>query len=445
MRAQFLPRRLTLPALLLAFLLVPDAESQQPAPTTRAPIIEVVAFGVAPVAGVPDARDLKPRKDDVLHRLGAIGRAAARDGEVELRSAAGEGWPDLFSRATQRLPEGVIDNSILASHVRLLPALLPGKYVRFRALPEKGGIQFDYVVRPEEVYSVVATAVGFQVQPKASDPRIVERMRADPSKASLFTATDAIGLPEDIALQLAEIFSDNVDFHRELHHGYRCVLVYEALYREGYIERPGRILAAELTVRNRRLQAFYYDGSREGGGYFSEDGASLKKAFRKSPVEFSRITSEYTLARFLPIIGTWRAHRGIDYAAPIGTKVLATADGTVEFMGTRGEYGNLLILNHSDKFKTYYAHLEGFARDLAVGSKVAKGQTVGFVGVTGLTTGPHLHYEFHVNKGFGQWTAVPPPDVIEVPPLTTTAYFQAVQTYQGQFQVARQAHFVILD
>jgi murein DD-endopeptidase MepM/ murein hydrolase activator NlpD len=441
MHARFSPPLLAFAAFVFALLLARDAGSQQPALATRAPVIEVVAFGVAPVAGVPDARDLQPRKDDILHRIGAIRAEGARDGEVELRAAAGESWSDLLSRAAQRLSEGVIDNSILAGHLRLLPALLPGKYVRFRALPEKGGVQFDYVVRPEEVYSVLATAESFQVQPKASDPRIVERMRADPSKASLFTATDAIGLPEDIALQLAEIFSDNVDFHRELHYGYRCVLVYEVLYREGYIERPGRILAAELTIRNRRLQAFYYDGS----GYFSEDGASLKKTFRKSPVEFSRITSEYTLARFLPIIGMWRAHRGIDYAAPIGTKVLATADGTVEFMGVRGEYGNLLILNHSDKFMTYYGHLESFARDLAVGSKVAKGQTVGFVGVTGLTTGPHLHYEFHVNNGFGQWAAVPPPDVIEVPPLTTPAYFQAVQAYQGQFQVAPQAHVVILD
>jgi hypothetical protein len=277
MHARF-PRLLALAAIVFA-LFAHDVESQQPAPP--APIIEVVAFGVAPVAGVPDAGGLKPRKDDILHRIGAIGREAARDGEVELRSAAGESWPDLFSRAAQRLPDGVIDNSILARHLQLLPALLPGKYVRFRALPEKGGVQFDYVVRPEEVYSIVATAASFQLQPKASDPRIVERMRADPSKASLFTATDAIGLPEDIALQLAEIFSDNVDFHRELHHGYRCVLVYEVLYREGYIERPGRILAAELTIRNRRLQAFYYDGAPEGGGYFSEDGTSLKKAFSR--------------------------------------------------------------------------------------------------------------------------------------------------------------------
>jgi murein DD-endopeptidase MepM/ murein hydrolase activator NlpD len=444
MHAQVLPRLLFFLVLVFAFLTTQEAASQQTA--SPAPIIEVVAFGVAPVADVDGRRDLQPRKDDILHRIGGgIGRSGGRDGDVELRTMAGENWLDLLLRAGRDLVDRMPEIAALAPQLQLLPGLLPGKYVRFRVNAAKGGVQIDYVVRPEEVYSILLTPGSVQVEPKASDPRIVERMRADPSKASLFTATDAIGLPEDIALQLAEIFSDNVDFHRELHHGYRCVIVYEVLYRDGHIERPGRILAAEITIRNRRLQAFYYDGGSSGGAYFNEDGASLKRLFRKSPVEFSRITSHYTLARFLAIIGRWRAHRGIDYAAPIGTKVLATADGVVEFMGARGEYGNLLILNHSDKFMTYYGHLAGFARDLVAGSKVTKGQTIGFVGVTGLTTGPHLHYEFRVNNGAGQWVPVPPPDVIEVPPLTTPAYFQAVQTLQGQFQVAQQAHFVILD
>jgi murein DD-endopeptidase MepM/ murein hydrolase activator NlpD len=254
----------------------------------------------------------------------------------------------------------------------------------------------------------------------------------------LFTATDAIGLPEGIALQLAEIFSDNVDFHRELHVGYRCVLVYEVLYKDGHIEGPGRILAAEVEIRNRRLQAFYYDDGRSA---VRRTGASLG-TFRRRSV-FARFRS--TSARFHPILGLWRAHRGTDYAAPIGTKVLATADGAVEFIGTRGEFGNLLILNHSDKFQTHYGHLNGFARGLSQGSKVEKGQAIGFVGMTGLATGPHLHYEFRVNKGAGLWVSVPPPDVIENPPLTHEVYFHAVRSYQGQFQVAQRAHLVILD
>jgi len=421
-----------------------DAGAQTPA-VPRAPVIEVVAFGVAPVAGIPDDATLQPRRGDILHRVDAFGTRGAADGEVEVRTMAGERWSDLFSRVGHKLGNGLLASPATAEQMDLLPELQPGKYVRLRAIPDNRAVQIDYVVRPEEVYSILVTPGGLQVEPNSSDPRVVERMRADPSKASLFTATDAIGLPEDIALQLAEIFSDNVDFLRELHRGYRCVLVYEVLYKEGHIDRPGRILAAELTIRNQRLQAFYYEGGGDHRGYFNESGASLKKVFRKSPVEFSRVTSEYTLARFHPILGLWRAHRGIDYAAPMGTRVVATAAGTVEHIGLRSEFGNLLILNHSGKFLTYYGHLDGFVRDLAVGSTVEKGQVIGFVGMTGLATGPHLHYEFHVSNGAGQWLSVPPPDVIEIPPLTIPAYFQVVQTYRDQLQVAQSAHFVILD
>jgi murein DD-endopeptidase MepM/ murein hydrolase activator NlpD len=434
-------------ALAAALTVLParHAASQVPAEAPRAPIIEVVAFGVAPVAGIPENANLQPRSGDIVHRVDALGTRAAADGETEGRTIAGERWPDLFRRLGSGLGNGLLASPGVAEQLHLLPELQAGKYVRLRALPEREAVQIDYVVRPEEVYSILVSAGGVQVEPNASDPRVVERMRADPSKASLFTATDAIGLPEDIALQLADIFADNVDFHRELHRGYRASLVYEVLFKDGHIDRPGRILAAEFTIHNQRLQAFYFDAGGVHRGYFNENGASLKKVFRRSPVEFSRVTSEYTLARFHPILGLWRAHRGIDYAAPMGTRVVATAAGAIEHMGLRGEYGNLLILNHSDRYLTYYGHLDGFAPGLAVGRPVEKGQVIGYVGMTGLATGPHLHYEFHVRNGAGQWQSVPPPDLIEIPPLTTPEYFQAVLTYQNQLQVAQSAHFVILD
>jgi murein DD-endopeptidase MepM/ murein hydrolase activator NlpD len=410
----------------------------------RAPVVEVVAFGVAPVAGVPDDAHLRPRDGDVLHRIDAFGTRAEARGEVEVRSLAAENWAELLERVAPRLGGSLTAGLVATAQLHLLPHLAGGKYVRVRAVPDKPVLQIDYVVRAEEVYSIVLAASGVQVSRNGTDPRVVERMRGDAAKASLFTATDAIGLPEIIALQLADIFSDNVDFHRELHLGYRCVLVYEMRYRDGYIEGPGRILAAEIEIRNRRLQAFYYqDGNTSG--YFTETGASLKRLFRRSPVEFSRVTSDYTLARFHPVLGRWRAHRGADYAAPVGTRVLATAPGTVEFMGTRGEYGKLLILNHFDKFHTYYGHLDGYARNLAPGHRVEKGDVVGFVGMTGLATGPHLHYEFRVDNGSGQWLSVPPPDVVETPPLKHEAYFRAVRAYQGQFQVAQRTHRVVLD
>ena len=307
----------------------------------------------------------------------------------------------------------------------------------------------DKIVRIEDrseiqEETIVLDPAGVQVKRHASDAKLVEKIRSDPAKASLFTATDAIGLPEGIVLQLVEIFAGDVDFHRELHQGYRCTIAYEVIYRDGHIDRPGRILAVEMVVHNRRLQAYYFDDGR-GGGYFAESGRSMKKVFRRSPVEFSRVTSDYTLARYHPILGLWRAHRGVDYAAPLGSRVLATADGTVDFVGEQGELGNLVILQHQNRFLTYYGHLNAFAAGLAAGNKVQSGQVIGTVGMTGLATGPHLHYEFHVRNGVGEWVSVPAPDDVEGSPVTSPAFFQAVQGYRDQLQLAANAHFVILD
>ena len=164
-------------------------------------------------------------------------------------------------------------------------------------------------------------------------------------------------------------------------------------------------------------------------------------------MQFSRITSEYTLARFHPILGIWRAHRGVDYAAPKGSPVLATAEGVVEFMGHRGELGNLVILRHYGRFLTYYGHLDAFGPKVAVGGKVRKGQLIGFVGMTGLATGPHLHYEFRIDDGSanGLGIPVPPPDILEEPPLRSEAFFGAVERYRAQFQAVQQAHVVVLE
>ena len=422
-----------------------SAEPLHSGPLSPQPLVEVVAFGVAPVSGVADDAGARPQPGDVLHR--AAPPAPSPQNEVETRILFGETWAGLFQRVADKLNSGVYASAGVAKRMDLLPALQPGKYVRLRSVRNGETVEVDYVVRPEEAYSITLAADGIQVRPRASDPRVAEKMRADPSKASLFTASDAIGLPEKIVLQLAEIFADNVDFHRELHHGYRCTIVYEVFYREGHIDHAGRILAAEFAIRNQRLQAFYFSDGRARDGYYTETGKSMKKAFRKSPVEFSRVTSDYTLARFHPVFGLWRAHRGIDYAAPLGSKVMATAEGMVEFAGDRGELGNLVILRHYGRFLTYYGHLSAFASDLAAGNKVGKGQVIGFVGMTGLTTGPHVHYEFRVDNGStgGLGIPVPPPDVLEEPPVRSEAFFKAVQTYRDKFQAVQKAHFVVLE
>ena len=135
----------------------------------------------------------------------------------------------------------------------------------------------------------------------------------------------------------------------------------------------------------------------------------------------------------------------IDYAAPLGTRVIATADGVVDFVGERGEYGNLVVLRHYAKFLTYYGHLNAFAADIGVGRTVKNGQVIGYVGMTGLATGPHVHYEFHAQNGPGDWISIPPPAEVEAPPVETQAFFQAVRDYRDKLQVAANAHFVTLD
>lgn len=407
------------------------------------PVIEVVSFGVAPVNGLAGNPDLYPKAGDLVYRRRPPAGNGSRT-EFETRASYGETWSGLFARLGDRFQSDILASPQLAAQAHLLPPLLPGKYLRFQQT-ENGTLQIDYVVAPEEAYSITLAEEGVQVRRQVGDPRIVERMRSDPSKASLFTATDAVGLPEEIVLQLVEIFADEVDFHRELHQGYRCTIVYEVLYREGHVDRAGRILAAEFIVGPRRLEAYYFDDGAGRSGYFSETGKSLKKAFRISPVEFSRVTSEYTLARFHPVLGVWRAHRGTDYAAPVGTRVIATADGVVDFIGRRGEYGNLLVLRHYDRYRTYYGHLDRFAGGLTEGSRVKKGQVVGYVGMTGLATGPHVHYEFRVLDASGEWTSVPAPQVLEAPPIDSPAFFSAIRTYRAQLQVAERTHIVTLD
>jgi murein DD-endopeptidase MepM/ murein hydrolase activator NlpD len=216
-------------------------------------------------------------------------------------------------------------------------------------------------------------------------------------RTSLFAATDTAGIPDGIATQLAEIFSADIDFYRDLRKGDRFSLVYETLNHRGQPIRTGRILAAEFTNNQKVFSAFWFQSEDGKGGYYTADGKNLRKAFLRSPLEFSRVTSGFTSARFHPVLQTWRAHKGVDYGAPTGTKVRSVADGVVEFSGSQGGYGNMLILKHQGSYSTAYGHLSRFAAGIRKGTRVSQGETIAYVGQTGLATGPHLHYEFRVN------------------------------------------------
>jgi murein DD-endopeptidase MepM/ murein hydrolase activator NlpD len=215
--------------------------------------------------------------------------------------------------------------------------------------------------------------------------------------SSLFGATDAAGIPDAIASRLADIFSSDVDFYRDLRKGDRFAVVFETLTHNGQYFRRGRILAAEFVNDDKTYQAYWFETGEGGGGYYTSDGKSLRKTFLKSPLEFSRVTSGFSNARLHPILQTIRAHKGIDYGAPTGTPIRAVADGTVEFAGQQNGYGNVVVLKHQGSYSTAYGHMNGFAPNIRKGVRVFQGETIGFVGQTGLATGPHLHYEFRVN------------------------------------------------
>ena len=213
-------------------------------------------------------------------------------------------------------------------------------------------------------------------------------------RTSLFAAADESRIPESIAIQMADIFASEIDFHRSLRRNDRFNIVYEALEADGEPLRTGRILSAEFVNGGKTHQAMWFEEPGQKGGYYTLDGRSLRQSYLASPMEFSRVTSGFAM-RFHPILQEWKAHLGVDYGAPTGTPVRTIGDGIVEFAGVQNGFGNVVIVQHGNNDQTIYAHLSQIA--VRSGQKVVQGQHIGAVGATGWATGPHLHFEFRVN------------------------------------------------
>ncbi len=217
-------------------------------------------------------------------------------------------------------------------------------------------------------------------------------------ESSLFMAGMGAGLKDATTMQLAEIFRWDVDFMLDLRSGDSFRVIYEQLRHEGKTLGVGDILAAEFTNDGKTYRAVRYQHADGKADYYTPDGKNLRKAFLKSPVQFSRISSVFNPRRRHPVLNTIRAHKGVDYAAPQGTPVRAAGAGKVRFRGVKGGYGNVVEIEHQGQIVTRYGHLSRFAKGLASGGRVSQGDVIGYVGMTGLATGPHLHFEF-VQRG----------------------------------------------
>jgi murein DD-endopeptidase MepM/ murein hydrolase activator NlpD len=227
---------------------------------------------------------------------------------------------------------------------------------------------------------------------------------------SLFEAVTAAGAHDQTAVNLADMFQWDIDFILDVQPGDSFVVTYRELYQNGVYVKDGPVLAASFVNQGRPYFAVRYVDSEGAARYFTPDGRSLHKAFLRAPVEFTRISSRFNSARHHPILNLIRAHKGIDYAAPMGTPVRAAGDGRVGYAGPKGGYGNVVEIEHSRSITTVYGHLSRFAKGTRAGAHVTQGQVIAYVGMTGLATGPHLHYEYRVNGVFKNPQTVPLPD-----------------------------------
>jgi murein DD-endopeptidase MepM/ murein hydrolase activator NlpD len=276
------------------------------------------------------------------------------------------------------------------ARLRSLRELRPGTYVSAEVSAEGDLISLSWLSGRDTLVRIAPEGDGYaRSEVRAPlDTRI--GMKTGVIRSSLFGASDAAGIPDGVAMQLADVFAGDIDFHRDLRKGDRFTVVYETHYLGGRAVRSGRVLAAEFVNQGKTFRAVHY-----GTSYYTPEGKNMRKAFLRSPLEFSRVSSGFGMRRH-PIAKAWMQHKGIDYAAATGTRVRAVGDGIVEFAGLKGGYGNVVVLRHHGQYTTVYAHLSRFPAGLRRGQRVAQNDTIGFVGQTGWATGPHLHYEFQI-------------------------------------------------
>ena len=351
----------------------------------------IAAFGTAPESSLLLSRTAVP-EPLVIETSEAV--VPAPESFIrEERFQRGDTLSSLFSRLGVSAEE---TQKVIRTQSRFLNSLRAGTTVHAEVGGEGSLVSLTYAPGKDTLAMIDRSADGF----KASESRLTLTphtvLKSGTIRSSLFAAADNAGVADGIAIQMAEVFGGDIDFHRDLRKGDRFSVIYEVLYHEGRAVRAGRLLGAEFVNAGKSYRAVWYAGAEGGkGGYYTPDGKNLRKAFLRSPLEFSRVTSGFGL-RMHPIMQQWRAHTGVDYAAPTGTRIRAVGDGVVEFSGRQGGYGNMVILRHAGQSTTAYAHMMRIAPNLRKGARIAQGDTVGFVGQTGWATGPHLHFEFRI-------------------------------------------------
>jgi len=243
---------------------------------------------------------------------------------------------------------------------------------------------------------VVPNDHGFEIRPVLLKRRLL--FGSGTIQSSLYKALENNGIADELASEMADILASEIDFNRDIRSGARFSIIYAANFSDNTYISSGRIHALEFTNNGQEYRAYLFeDEDTKRSGYYTENGENIKNAFLRSPLKFSRVTSGFSKRRLHPVLKKWRAHKGIDYGAATGTPIMAVSKGTIRYIGSKGAYGRFIEIRHQNGVSTRYAHLSRYAKKLKKGTKVEQGQIIGYVGKSGMATGPHLHYEFLVN------------------------------------------------
>ena len=332
-----------------------------------------------------------------------------------------------------------------ARNIKTMRRLVPGKTIHAQTTAAGELLALRYFPGGSEQLLVEKTDGTFKENKSQFNIETHIKMKSGVIRSSLFAATDGANVPDSVAIQIAEIFASDIDFHRDLRKEDRFKVVYELRYSNGEPTGAGRVLAVEFINKGKTYQAVYFEANDKERGYYTPDGKNLRRAFLRSPLKFSRISSGFTRSRYHPVLKKWRAHKGVDYAARRGTPVRATANGTVAVSTRQRGYGKLIILKHRGRYSTAYAHLSAFAKGLRKGKRVNQGDIIGYVGSTGLATGPHLHYEFRINGVQRNPLRVVMPAAIPLAAKNVPAFNKNTEPLMARLNMLRDTNLAFLD
>ncbi|MBC9000051.1 MULTISPECIES: peptidoglycan DD-metalloendopeptidase family protein [unclassified Pseudomonas] len=369
--------------------LTQDQDAADAAQATNEPVASPFAQIENTEENAPQTAEAKPAPEPLAEKPKAPGHR-------EVVVSKGDTLSTLFEKVG--LPATAV-HEILASdkQAKQFSQLKRGQKLEFELNPEGQLTSLHSKVSDLETITLTKNDKGYAFNRVTAKPTVRTAYVHGVINSSLSQSAARAGLSHSLTMDMASVFGYDVDFAQDIRQGDEFDVIYEQKVVNGKAVGNGPILSARFTNRGKTYTAVRYTNKQGNSSYYTADGNSMRKAFIRTPVDFARISSKFSMGRKHPILNKIRAHKGVDYAAPRGTPIKAAGDGKVLLAGRRGGYGNTVIIQHGNTYRTLYGHMQGFAKGVKTGGTVKQGQVIGFIGTTGLSTGPHLHYEFQVN------------------------------------------------